>query len=293
MRRPKSAEAIKDLIGKQLPYPVCTRWGTEYTSVSALIKEEFKSPGILNQLLQISQTNKKTLTTFTHHELVYLNEYMLLTAPLAIGIDSLQGDKKTFYGDLLPTLFTIKDKLEGLKNLPILGKLAEKLLKSLVENRFVDEFELEEKASAAICATVSHPRYKARWGTEAEAEKALKHFKEKFDQLAVANEVSVAVNEEEIDQGFITLRPSSLSQVTTELNRYLDSSRLDLFMLNDFPTIRKMFFKFNTQLPTSASVERMFNFAGLLDHPKRGRILPVNFEKNVILKANSAFTNAE
>lgn len=33
----------------------------------------------------------------------------------------------------------------------------------------------------------------------------------------------------------------------------------------------------------------MFNFAGILDDPKRGRMLPTNFEDSVILKANSIF----
>lgn len=294
VRRPKSSEAMKDLLGKDLPYPVCTRWGTEYNSVSALLGEEEKSPGTLEKLLDLSQTDRKKLSPFTQHELQYLREYSSLTAPLAIGIDTLQGDRNTFYGDLLPTLFTIRDKLENSKNLPILGKVAEKLLKSLVENRFVDEFELGENATSAICATLSHPRYKARWGSKGDAEKALNFFKVKFDSFAGDgfNDESQPQTDQQT-QGFIMLRSSSLSTANPELNRYLDSPQTNLTMLKDFPTIRKMFFKYNTQLPTSAPVERMFNFAGLLDHPKRTRILPDNFEYNVIIKANSAFSSGE
>lgn len=214
-----------------------------------------------------------------------------------VGIDNLQGDKESFYGDLLPTLYAIKAELEECSELEILGNMSKVLVTKLVEKRFVNEFELHGKAKMAICAAISHPAYKAKWGTVQESEKALIVFKQEFEEIAaqIASESTASQASPNTatatgsQQKFIRLRPSSLSNEVSELNRYLSSERVDLQMLDDFPVIREMFFKFNTQLPTSATVERMFNFAGILDNPKRGRTLPTNFENNILLKANDVF----
>lgn len=280
------------LIGRQLPYPVPTRWSTDHKCISELLKEEAKSPGMLKQLLAASATEKRTYTDFTEHELAYLKEYAELTSPIANGIDRLQGDKNTFFGDLLPTLFSVKAKLERLKGLKILGKAAELLLNSLVGQRFKKEFKLDENAKMAICAAISHPQYKSRWGSVEDSEKAMVIFMREYEEMsiAIAPQTAAANTEGESTSDFLQLRETPLSPGSSEVVRYLANSRTDFEMLNDYPVIREIFFKNNTQLPTSASVERMFNFAGILDNPKRGRILPSNFENNVVLKANSAFS---
>lgn len=142
----------------------------------------------------------------------------------------------------------------------------------------------------SICAAISHPRYKTKWGSVADSEKAMTVFKNVYDEISSG--MTHSEDEHEMgseDEGFIQLRGTPMSSASSELTRYLHDPSTDLEMLNKFPVIREMFFKYNTQLPSSATVERMFNFAGILDHPKRGRILPSTFEKNIILKANSVF----
>lgn len=248
---------------------------------------------MLNKLLVGTQTDTKKYSEFSDNELVVLQEYVQLTAPIVDGIDKLQGDKNTFYGDLLPTLFSIKSKLEKLSNLRKLGKLAQGLIGKLVDKRFKEEFKLEEGATMAICAAISHPSYKAQWGTELESEKALIIFKAEYHEMS--QQIQQGAEEEEEDEmvsdgeSFIQLRTAPLPSASTELSRFLLDQRKDLEMLNNYPTIRELFFKYNTQLPTSAIVERMFNFAGLLDTPTRNRILPSNFEANVLIKTNSVY----
>lgn len=290
INRPQHSEAIQKLLDHQLPYPVVTRWGTDYKCIKALVKEEEIEPGMLKKLLAITKTEAKDYTEFNDREVQYLRDYLKLMGPLANGIDNLQGDAETFYGDLLPTLYTIKAELEDLSKLDLIGGLADVLLKSIVEKRFAKEFQLEESAKMAICAAISHPAYKSKWGSVADSEKALKVFKKEFDDIASKMTPNIDDQENCKDQQkFIRLRPTAITSEASEMNRYLLSERVDLKMLDDFPVVREMFFKFNTQLPSSASVERMFNFAGILDDPKRGRILPSNFENNVVLKANSVF----
>lgn len=80
-----------------------------------------------------------------------------------------------------------------------------------------------------------------------------------------------------------------MQSVSSEPTRYLVDKRHELKILDEYPIIREMFLKFYTQLPTSAIVERMFNFAGMLDDPKRNRILPTNFEKSILIKSNAVY----
>lgn len=292
-KRSKSSEAIHGVLLHQLPYPVCTRWGTDFKCIKALLAEEEKEPGSLKKLLAATKTDARSFVEFTTNELSVLSEYIQLTAPLALGIDNLQGEKDTFYGDLLPTLFSIKAKLEGLMQLPKLGKLAERLIQRLVDKRFVNEFELNEGARMAICGAISCPRYKAQWGTEEDSSKAMEIFKREFE--VVSAELRVAPRASDHNQtgsqrSFIQLRPSPLAPEASELTRYLVDQRTHLKMLDEFPVIREIFFKNNTQLPTSAQPERMFNFCGILDHPKRCRIMPKTFEDNIVIKANAVFT---
>lgn len=189
---------------------------------------------------------------------------------------------------MLPTLYTIKAKLERLQTtLPKLGVLAGALVVKLTQKRFKNEFNLGESAEMAICSAISNPNYKAQWGSVEDSEKAMLVFKreyEKVSDLMEMEETEAAAASTNTE--FVLLRAGPLPSVSNELTRYLMDTRTDFKMLDQYPIIREIFLKHNTQLPTSATTERMFNFAGILDHPNRGRVLPTNFENNILLKAN-------
>lgn len=57
-------------------------------------------------------------------------------------------------------------------------------------------------------------------------------------------------------------------------------------ILNHYPSIKKLFIKFNAILPSSAPVERLFSYATLLEIPKFNKLTDDNFEKRVIYKVN-------
>ena len=50
-----------------------------------------------------------------------------------------------------------------------------------------------------------------------------------------------------------------------------------------------LFIKYNSILPSSAPVERMFNIATNINKPKRNKLNDTNFELLVLLKANSLY----
>ncbi|CAG5090557.1 Protein of unknown function [Cotesia congregata] len=52
--------------------------------------------------------------------------------------------------------------------------------------------------------------------------------------------------------------------------------------------LARLFFKFNTPLASSASVERMFSYATMFDLAKFNRLNEKNFEIRVIMKCNAS-----
>lgn len=74
-----------------------------------------------------------------------------------------------------------------------------------------------------------------------------------------------------------------------ELQRFLKSKNSNVQMLNDFPKIKKLFIKYNTALPSSASVERMFSVGGSVLTPQRGHLYDDIIEQQTLLKINKQF----
>ena len=78
------------------------------------------------------------------------------------------------------------------------------------------------------------------------------------------------------------------------VERYIRNEDLEAKeLLNAFPLIKKVFTKFNTTLPSSASVERLFSHAGLIFQPKRQLLSDKNFEQQLLLKLNKNFYKHE
>lgn len=65
----------------------------------------------------------------------------------------------------------------------------------------------------------------------------------------------------------------------------MDSNK-ETSILDQYPTVRAVFYKYNTTLPSSASVERVFSQSQMIFTPRRNRITSENFEKTLILKHN-------
>ena len=79
---------------------------------------------------------------------------------------------------------------------------------------------------------------------------------------------------------------SSTIQVKAEAMNFLSDADKSLSRMHFFPTVKRLFLKFNAALPSSAPVERLFSTAGLIDTPRRNRLSDSNFEKLLMLKVN-------
>ena len=79
---------------------------------------------------------------------------------------------------------------------------------------------------------------------------------------------------------------SGYSKCDLEVLQYLDDLKRDLHMLNSYPIIKNLFLKYNSVLSSSAPVERLFSFAGMISWPHRMRMADQTFKRLLLLKAN-------
>jgi hypothetical protein len=292
--KPKSAEIVKRVIGKQLRYPCPTRWNSMYDSV-----------------LQIQQLGKKVnnlmqelkLPAFKENELEFMGEYLLVMKPIAVALDKLQGEQNCYYGCVIPTLLVINDQLSDLTNdelnelrlrycMPLLNAVV-----SGYERRFQKFLDLDPEITDSILACVSHPYFKLRWvpllkgrnaeDLKAELQNTLQTAVRKFAATVVESEEKGSESPD--DDFYKSLEGSSKTPHNTEdlevLNYFQDTSK-SLSCLERYPSVRRIFMRYNTALPSSAAVERLFSFAGMVHNPKRTRLSDAKFEQLVLLKAN-------
>ena len=73
-----------------------------------------------------------------------------------------------------------------------------------------------------------------------------------------------------------------------EAINYLEDPSKDMNSLSKYryPLVYALFLRFNTDLPSSAPVERLFSTGGLILTPRRNKLSDTTFEKLLMLKTN-------
>lgn len=304
--RPKSAEIIYNVLGHTLSYPGITRWNSFYDAIFKIMKEKEKIPILFEQLGIQNQCFKES-------EFQYMAEYLAVLKPVATALDILQGENNNFYGYLLPCLGSILKKFEKMEMEELsLSRPILQACKNGILNRFQVFFKLTSpEAVEAVIASFTLPQFKLRWIGN------FKNFEdddlsETIPKLIVDvghrsynendcldSEVSskAKTSEEEFfefdecisgtSSSFNYAKNSSKKRIELEILQYLNDPETQLSALNKYPTIKKLFYRYNTCLPSSAPVERLFSFAEIINAPRRNALSDNNFENLVLLKANS------
>lgn len=301
-RRPKGSGAIKEIVGKSLKYPVLTRWFSIHDCLSQLLRyyNEDSAKGIviqnntMNKMLYATASPSSNNSPFSQKEIDYLIEYAIIMEPLAMGLDLLQSDKNNsaFYGYLSPTIFTIRHKLDSLlvhNSIKILKEVVPKLSDAFTK-RFKSLLDLDHDSKFATIAAVSHPNFKLRWLNETQKEIARAYFTEEVVKMrGPLQQPDQSATHGSNFFDWLTLSNNDSRDIKDEVSEYLASPLTSLQSLDNFPMVKKVFLKFNTPLPSSGTIERVFNYGGMLNDAKRNRISANNLENNIILKANQIF----
>lgn len=91
------------------------------------------------------------------------------------------------------------------------------------------------------------------------------------------------------DDDFFSFGVSVVVESTSEVDLYLSETFKDIESLKKFPQILNLFKKYNTPLPSSAPVERLFSLGGQILTPRRNRLSDSHFQRQLLLRANKAF----
>ena len=75
-----------------------------------------------------------------------------------------------------------------------------------------------------------------------------------------------------------------VSDITTEVDRYLADSSSDFQSLHKYTHIRNVYISRNTRLPASAAVERLFSLGGRVFAQLRCRLSSEHFEMMTFLR---------
>lgn len=309
-------EQIKEKFGIQLPIPVKTRWNSLFDATKVITSlNRAKIKGLASfALRERGAINEKEWT--------FLDEYVKLLEPVAQALDILQGDKTVTLGDVLPTLIVVQMRLRSFTDLNCAENVRIGLLSNL-KKRF-PFLDLENMTSVPyVLATVSQPKFKLDWIADAnDAEKIKKlfiaechKFYKKSDEqvsetsgsgnenvsdfysqlMSVSFKSGKIMNEAIYDAILIDSRflsadnEENISDANFVENRFLDyinDKNKKLSSLFKYDIIKSIYLKYNTTLPSSAPVERIFSTGLEIFTPRRNRLSPKTFEHLLMLKYN-------
>lgn len=300
--RPKSAEIVQDVLQHTLSRPGETRWNSLFDALQQILKLKDKNL-LLHKSLNIKHAIKD-------NEFEYLQEHLACVAPVAEALDIMQSEINTYYGIVLPCLLALRKKLQKIekKNNFSYCKPLIKSYRQSVEKRFENLFDISTpKAENAAIAALSHPRFKNKWLTcldPADRTRILNVFKTCISKQINENDTAAPTTKKNSQDFFFNFDSDSDSDMSiTETNRLsfsnapLTKAELlmlhffaeecqDLKLLNRYPEIKSVFIKYNTPLPSSAAVERLFSFASMTNLPKSHKLSDNMFQKRVVLKCN-------
>jgi hypothetical protein len=223
-------------------------------------------------------------------------------------LDKLQGEKNSYLGYIAPTLIVLRKLFIQSSNVKYCKPLASALIRSL-EKRFNYIYDLSNaKIKDFIFASISHPKFKMSWipvryislckelflnecntfkdgnsvsesaSDNADSDSSDEFYSNLSENLTTSFHPSADVDSAEID--------TSVSNTAgVEALKYLNSKKKEVMSLNDVLIVKQIFFKYNTTLPSSAPVERLFSKAIQMLTPRRNRLSDDVFEMLLCCKS--------
>ena len=301
-RSTPAADAIKKEIGRRLLVPNATRWNSTYDAVKVLngLLDGGKRAALNKIMTQLK------LQSLSDTDVAFLKEYEQVMASVAKALDVVQGENHAYLGCLLPTLaITVRRLRESkMKDLRFCEPLVDAILEGM-ERRFRNTFkDLDCQLAAAF-----HPMFRLTWleqhdatqacsvrgAMESAVETALRELKD--DATSTSSTSEPEDEEGDFFQGMThcqkpeTSRSSSRSKSKAVVKMWPEDvwkkeDGLSELAFRKEPALQQVFMKFNTGVPSSASVERMFSMGKDVLRAKRATLSDANLERLVFVKGN-------
>uniref|UniRef100_A0A8C2Q316 HAT C-terminal dimerisation domain-containing protein n=1 Tax=Cyprinus carpio TaxID=7962 RepID=A0A8C2Q316_CYPCA len=252
-----ASDQVEDVLKRKLIIPTATRWNSTHDVLSLITEIPIRD---LNTIF-----SRLSVKSITEREYQFLKEYCAVLSPLAAALDILQREDDCYYGTLLPTLEILMSKLLALKD-------AYYFISQAIKDRFASVLDSKD----ALMAAATMPKLKVRWLKDEKRRDAVK--------TMLISECRVQIPEEPL------MRPAVQSPFSytaeTEVMEYLKMPGSDWEVLSRFPRIKEIAKQYNTPIPSSALVERLFSLGSIVLTPRRNRLSDKRFERLLLLQYN-------
>lgn len=291
------SDKVFDLCSCKFPVPNLTRWNSMYDAVHKVVTNKQNLVLVFNEL---------KMKKMKKNEWSFLEEYCKVMGPLAISLDKLQGEKSCYLGFVAPTILALRLLLIQMNDLVHCRPLCFNIISSL-EKRFDYILDLKKvKSKAFILSAISHPKFKLSWVPDRYKSYCKQIFIDECNSIKTDKDVALNTNEniysDSSDQEFFQVLSENCLDVEIDIHsnrnninvqalEYLDSKNKDFTVLNSFSIIKKIFFKYNTTLPSSAPVERLFSSGSQIMTPRRNRLNDKTFEMLLCCRCQNLNSN--
>lgn len=298
----------KTVLGTALLIPCETRWNSKFFAVEKVVNCGNKKINELILKLSNEVDSARHLQQLSINDWTVITLYLKVMKPVAIALDILQGEFNCSQGFIMPTLASMKQRISMIDG----GNLAlhfKSVILDIIATRFAKVIDVSESSRDLVLASISLPKFKIDFISNGEdktlARNMLKHECFKFSNRSHQVEETASSNSEENrveanEEFFVfyrseanTRRLSIEDEIDSEIQRYLKDVRTDNTILDEYKSIKQIFFKYNTTLSASAAVERVFSQSLIIFTPRRNRIKSDSFERTLFLKYNRHILNSD
>lgn len=286
------------IIGRSLLIPCETRWNSRYDAIERVFESGLEK---INELIRAMKSKMKSaanLQELTTNDWAVITQYSRVMSPIAKSLDILQGEFNCSQGYILPTLIAMEHRISLLEGGNLLNHFRTIALQ-IITDRFGEYMQINDSNRELVLAAVSHPRFKTDF-IRTQENRSFVQILLQIECLRLSNDTETIVGEnidstsentqDEFFVNFSTIRNvrrfSIEENINLEIQKFLSDSRRDDSILDEYPKIKNVYFKYNTTLSASAAVERVFSQSSLIFTPRRNRILAENFERTLMLKVN-------
>lgn len=278
---------VAEEIGKMaLVVPAVVRWNVEYNAMQKIISLSERELTELCARLEVPRLQPE--------EAAFLKEYVTVFHPLAFALELFQAEQKCYLGLVIPTILSLKNKLNEQKDAADYFTDVINAIVMAIDVRFQDLFASTE----AKIATATTPQFRLWWMAASERDEMCTLLASEASQMdpsiiTVANTSrnSSTIQSEDDFFSYGPVKPSIQIQqrgVMEEVQKYIEGKGKSLECLQDFPRVKQLFLKYNTTLPSSAPVQRLFSQKGNLVTSQRNFLTDDYFERIQLLRYNNS-----